>query len=99
MVFAKNKIPPADVETSELLKKMLAKDDTRLVERDVLGGIHFNGNFKNAKDLRSALDALSEGEYRDLAVRERDLILGIFENVFRHKAFTGRSGAFFSYEA
>lgn len=77
---------------------MLAKDDTRLVERDVLGGIHFNGNFKNAKDLRSALDALSEGEYRDLAVRERDLILGIFENVFRHKAFTGRSGAFFSYE-
>lgn len=94
----KNTLSPADAQTSELLKKMLADGDSRLVERDVLGGIHFNGNFKNAKDLGAALDALSEGEYRDLAVRERDLILGIFENVFHHKAFTGRSGAFFSYE-
>jgi hypothetical protein len=94
----KNTIPDADAASSELLNKMLAKGDARLVERDVLGGLHFNGNFKNAKDLGAAMDALSEGEYRDLAAKERDLILGIFENVFHHKAFTGRSGTFFSYE-
>ncbi|MGB6035621.1 MAG: hypothetical protein WBG42_05090 [Cryomorphaceae bacterium] len=33
-----------------------------------------------------------------MAKAEEKLILGIFEEVFNHKAFTGRSGTFFGYE-
>lgn len=94
----KNTIPADAAQASQLLQRMIAEGNTQLVERDVLGGLHFNGNFKNAKDLGYALDALAQSGYRELAAKERELILGIFEKVFHHKAFTGRSGTFFSYE-
>jgi hypothetical protein len=94
----KNTIPEAAARSSKLLQQMAADGDKRIVERDVLGEFHFNGNFKNAKDLESALDALADGQYRDLAAQERALLLDIFEQIFNHKAFTGRSGTFFAYE-
>ena len=94
----KNTIPAPDVLSSELLRTLVAAGNTQFVEQDVQGRFHFNGNFRNAKDLGTALDALSDSGYKDLVARERELVLGIFENMFRHKAFTGRSGTFFAYE-
>ncbi|MEQ1747644.1 MAG: hypothetical protein ABMA02_19605, partial [Saprospiraceae bacterium] len=94
----KNTIPAADARASVLLQKLIADGNTQIVERDVSGGVHFNGNFKNAKDLDTALDALSDNGYNDLVAREQELVQGIFENMFSHKAFTGRSGTFFAYE-
>ncbi|MDV7393551.1 hypothetical protein RZS08_19405, partial [Arthrospira platensis SPKY1] len=94
----KNTIPEAAARSSKLLQQMAADGDKRIIERDVLGEFHFNGNFKNAKDLESALDALADSQYRDLATQERALLLDIFEQIFNHKAFTGRSGTFFAYE-
>jgi hypothetical protein len=64
----------------------------------VKGQYHFNGNFKNASDLARALDALSKGGYHKEAAAEKGLVLEIFEKVFNHKAFTGRSGTFYGYE-
>ena len=60
--------------------------------------IHFNGNFKNANDLKAALEELSESSYTELINQETPKILQIFEDVFNHKAFTGRSGTFYGYE-
>ncbi|GAP42007.1 hypothetical protein TBC1_11135 [Lentimicrobium saccharophilum] len=94
----KNNIPPLRARESALIKRLIADGNTEIVERDVLGGLHFNGNFKNAADVNAALNRLSEGVYRELAERERKLVLDIFEEVFNHKAFTGRSGTFYSYE-
>lgn len=94
----KNTIPPAAAQSSALIQKMLAKGHTQIVEPDIKGGLHFNGNFKNAKDLARALDRLAKGEYQELAAEERELLLAIFEQVFNHKSFTGRSGTFFAYE-
>ncbi|GAB4418707.1 MAG: hypothetical protein OHK0039_30420 [Bacteroidia bacterium] len=96
--LARNSVPAAGVETSALLQQMVAQGDKTLIERDIAGGYHFNGNFKNAGDLDAALRALAGTAYADLAVRERALILGLFEQVFHHKAFTGRSGTFYGYE-
>ena len=62
------------------------------------GGWLFNGSFKNANDLKTALVELSESSYADLIRQETPKILLIFENVFNHKAFTGRSGTFYGYE-
>jgi len=94
----KNTIPAPDAQASVLLQKLVADGNTQIVERDVLGGVHFNGNFKNAQDLNVALTNLMDRGYQDLVTQDRELVLGIFEQIFNHKAFTGRSGTFFSYE-
>lgn len=94
----KNNIPLPEAQSSELIRRLLSSGNTSIVEKDSKGGIHFNGNFRNARDLENALNALAVGEYQDLIEKEKNLILEIFEKVFNHKAFTGRSGTFFAYE-
>jgi hypothetical protein len=94
----KNNIPKELVERSELLKTLIADGNQKILNKDIEGGFHFNGNFKNARDLKQALNNLSSAPYKELAEKEKDLILEIFEEVFDHKAFTGRSGTFFGYE-
>ncbi|MAT55256.1 MAG: hypothetical protein CMN32_12305 [Saprospirales bacterium] len=96
--FEKNRIPEKSVQKSALLTKMVQDGHPGIVEKDIDGIYHFNGNFKNADDLRTALDALADTEYAALAEMDRQLVLDIFEEVFNHKAFTGRSGTFFGYE-
>jgi hypothetical protein len=54
--------------------------------------------FKNAADLNVALQALEDTRYSALAITEKQQILDVFETVFNHKAFTGRSGTFYGYE-
>ena len=94
----RNNIPQASFEKSELLKTLVKDDNKKIVEKDVRGGYHFNGNFKNAGDLAAGLDALAETNYTELIAQDKKLVLQIFEEIFNHKAFTGRSGTFFGYE-
>lgn len=94
----KNNIQEVDVQSSELIKRLVADGNTDIVEQDILGGLHFNGNFQNAADLEKALHIMAGGPYNILVEKERTLLLDIFEKVFNHKAFTGRSGTFFAYE-
>lgn len=94
----KNNIPPQAVATSKLLQQMVKDEDKTILERDMSGGYHFNGNFKNAHDLDTAIKTLGNTAYGQLAEQERLQILGIFEQVFHHKSFTGRSGTFYGYE-
>lgn len=94
----KNTITSAQVERSELLQQLVAKGEGRIITKDVRGEYHFNGNFKNAGDLKKALAKLTGNDFESLAKKEEQLVLQIFEEVFNHKAFTGRSGTFFGYE-
>ncbi len=94
----KNTIPEAAVADSKLLQQLVSDGNVKILEQDIKGAYHFNGNFKNAKDLRRALEALSQTEYAPLVANEKKKVLQIFEQVFHHKAFTGRSGTFFGYE-
>lgn len=93
----KNTIPKEEISKSELLKKLEADGNHRIITKDVNGEYHFNGNFRNARDLKKGLSDLSD-KYKSLVEKEEKLILQIFENVFDHKSFTGRSGTFFGYE-
>ena len=52
----------------------------------------------NARDLRRILDQFVGTCYARLVKREAPLVLGIFERLFDHESFTGRSGTFFGYE-
>ena len=94
----RNKINKAAVSQSSLLKKLLADGNVQIIEEDVNGELHFNGNFKNANDLKKGLETLSESSYKSLIENETQQILEIFEDVFNHKSFTGRSGTFYGYE-
>jgi hypothetical protein len=94
----RNNIPANLVLSSTLLLKLLNDGNTQIVEKDVNDEFHFNGNFKNAEDLAHQLDQLSQEKYGDLLKTDRQKILDIFEEVFNHKAFTGRSGTFYGYE-
>jgi len=77
----------------------LLNDGNRiLVDQDIKGTYHFNGNFKNAADLGKAIDTLQDSKYSDYADSEKRMLLEVFEKVFNHKAFTGRSGTFYGYE-
>jgi hypothetical protein len=94
----KNTIPKAAVEQSKLLQKLVNDNNLQIINRDMDGNFHFNGNFKNANDLKAALDSLASTAYQPLVETETATVLAIFEGVFNHKAFTGRSGTFFAYE-
>jgi hypothetical protein len=96
--LSKNNLPEAAVEGSPLLRAMIAAEDARIATRDVEGLVHFNAAFRNAGDLRAALDGLMDSPYRDLVQAERETLLAAYEKVFDHQAFTGRSGAFYKYE-
>ncbi|MEM6642264.1 MAG: hypothetical protein AAF616_04720 [Bacteroidota bacterium] len=94
----KNKLSLGQINRSALLQKLEKAGDKSIVIKDLHGTFNFNGNFRNAKDLSAALKKLPSALYADLVQKEHDLILGIFEEVFNHKAFTGRSGTFYGYE-
>jgi hypothetical protein len=93
----KNIIPVREVQRSALLKTLLEKSDRQIVVKDVKGACHFHAGFRNAGLLKEALDALPEA-YGPLVEKERDLVLEIYEKVFDHQSFTGRSGTFYGYE-
>ena len=95
----KNNIPSEKVAQSDLLKQLVKDGNTHIIEKDVLGGYHFNSNFNNARSLKDALNDLSKNiSYQSLIKKDTELLLDIFEEIFDHKSFTGRSGTFFGYE-
>ena len=94
----RNTISEDAVLSSKLFQEMLKDNVVQIIERDVNGAYHFNGNFKNANDVTEALEKLSGTKYNDLLASDTPKILQAFEDVFNHKAFTGRSGTFYGYE-
>nr|MDJ0750589.1 hypothetical protein [Woeseiaceae bacterium] len=95
--LARNQVNEQTALSIPLLKTMLDADDDRLVLRDADGRIRFNADFANAADVRAMLDELA-GEFSSGATDARAAILELYESVFDHKAFTGRSGTMFGFE-
>ena len=94
----RNTIPENTVVSSELLQELVHDNNLDVIEKDVYGEYHFNGNFKNANDLSKALNGLKDSKYKALIAKDSNKVLQVFEDVFNHKAFTGRSGTFYGYE-
>jgi hypothetical protein len=95
----KNLIKQEMVDGSKLIVELIKNKDQSLITRDENGDYHFNGMFRNARDVKAALEALRKAEsYRSMVDSETETILDLFEKIFNHKAFTGRSGTFFAYE-
>ncbi|MBT8107114.1 MAG: hypothetical protein KJP17_02695 [Gammaproteobacteria bacterium] len=93
----RNRVPEERAMSIPLLHDMLHAGDTRIVLRDADGDVRFNADFRNAGDVRAMLDEMSAERGEAVAAARRD-ILDLYESVFDHKAFTGRSGTMFGYE-
>jgi hypothetical protein len=95
----KNQLSPDQVQDSALIAALVERGDRTLIVRDENGTCHFDGSFRNARDVERTLVALGQSEhYAALVEAETDQILTLFEEVFNHSSFTGRSGTFFAYE-
>jgi len=94
----KNNISSDQVKASALLQQLVDHGNTQIITKDSQGHYHFNGTFNNAESLKEALSKLPEHVYGSLVEKDTALILETFEDIFDHKAFTGRSGTFFGYE-
>jgi hypothetical protein len=95
----KNRIPLETARQIPLLAKMLDAGDRRLVSPLSGSEITFNGDFNNVNDVRKAVDAIrSDAALKDLADSDGEQVMELFEEIFNHHAFTGRSGTFFAYE-
>ncbi len=87
------------VSNFALVTELVAANDKTLFVRDEKGNYHFSGHIRNAKDMSRSLEALkSQPRYAELVQAEAKKIEALFEDVFRHAEFTGRSGTFFAYE-
>ncbi len=93
----KNRIPAGAVEKLALLQRMIAARDDRIVSRDADECYRFNADFTNVGDLDAQLDALP-CLYGDDVEAARGPLRALFESVFRHREFTGRSGSMFGFE-
>ena len=94
----KNILPADKVEQTELLKTLVADGNTDLIEQDCEGNYHFNGAFNNANSVKAALKHLGNNGYAQLVEKDAKKVTDIFESVFSHRAFTGRSGGMYAYE-
>jgi hypothetical protein len=91
----KNNIPSDLVQNSKLLTQLISENNTDIIYKDIDGVFHFNSNFRNAADLKSALDLL-QSQYN--LEQDKESVLQVFEKVFDHQSFTGRSGTFYGFE-
>jgi len=97
--LAKNALAEERLADAPLLVDLLAAGDRSLVDRDAEGVIRFQGDFQNAHDLDEALEKLAHHElWSDAVERDRLTVLALFEEVFNHKSYTGRSGVMYGYE-
>jgi hypothetical protein len=95
----KNRIPEEKVRSLKLVKALLDADDASLMSKDSLGFYHFNGGIHSIKDVERILGELSARDgYAHLIAQETEDIKSLFEEIFHHSKFTGRSGTFFAYE-
>ena len=85
---------PAEALSLPIVQRLLANHATDILTQDCQGGVHFSADFNNADFLlraiqRSALQITEE---------ETQQLLDLYEQLFNHHAFTGRSGTFYKYE-
>ena len=85
---------PEEALSLPIVQRLLAHHATDILTQDCIGKVHFSANFNNADFLLRAIQKSSE----DITPEETEQLLSLYEQLFNHHAFTGRSGTFYKYE-
>jgi len=93
----KNRVPEAAALAIPVLRTMLDKGDRRVIERDPEGCLRFAASLTNGRELTERLAGYAR-ELPQLDEAAITQILALYEKVFEHHRFTGRSGTMFGFE-
>ena len=85
---------PKEALSLPIVQRLLANKATDILTQDCQGGVHFSADFNNADFLLRAIQRSSE----EITTDETEQLLNLYEQLFNHHAFTGRSGTFYKYE-
>ena len=97
--LGRNSVPEDGADAIGLVRDLLAAGDASLLLRDADGALRFQADVRQAADATARLDALAaDPRWSAAAARDRDAVLELFEETFRHRSYTGRSGVMFGYE-
>jgi len=95
----RNIIPHELAAKSQLFTMLLKNKHDGFVLQDIAGNIRFHHTIQQSSDVENRLKLLStDADYSRLAMMDADLVRDIYEVVFAHKQFTGRSGIMYKYE-
>jgi hypothetical protein len=95
----KNIVTKEDLGRSTLLSRMVMSGDTRIVVCDAQARVRFRADLCNGDRCRATLASVrASGSYPELDDSEVERVLEIYESVFHHRTFVGRSGTMFAYE-
>ena len=95
----KNRMTSDQVSDLALVLKLVEDENKTLFVKDEDDYYHFSSHIRNLKDVTRLLDALKEQpQYAELVKTDAVKIESLFEDIFQHAEFTGRSGTFFAYE-
>lgn len=90
----KNQVSAVLVHDDALLSQLVKQKNIQIIEQDCNGIYRFNSQFSNQDDLIKALQNLPMAVTPD----QQQQVLAIYEQVFNHNAFTGRSNGMFGFE-
>ncbi|WP_279244149.1 hypothetical protein [Candidatus Litorirhabdus singularis] len=93
----KNRIPAEQLESLSTVQDMLKNTDTTLVVQDARGDFRFNARITNVGQLDQALQS-AQAHYPTLGSTAANALRELYESVFGHQSFTGRSGGMFGFE-
>lgn len=97
--LAKNRISQEQVRAVKTLHEMTEGGDARILVPDPEGAYRFHPTLSNGYALSDLLDKLATEPARaDAMAHDRSKIEELYESVFHHRSFTGRSGSVFGYE-
>ncbi len=88
----RNHLPTEVLDEKPALRRPVESEGRPILRRDVDGGLHFRADPHHAQALERALAPT------DLDVAERATVHEVYEQLFHHHAFTGRSGGMHGYE-
>lgn len=94
----KNIILEKQIEKIPFLVQLLKNGDTSIINKDKKGQFHFNADFKNVGFLAVALTRLKTDSIIEINEKEQLEVEQLYEKIFDHQSFTGRSGTFYKYE-
>ncbi|MCA9759067.1 MAG: hypothetical protein KDA27_24960 [Candidatus Eisenbacteria bacterium] len=95
----RNVVPEQDADTIPLLTGLLEAGDELLVLRDAEGVVRFHADLSRLVDVEVRLDELArKAQWTDAVTRDRGAVRDLFDRVFGHSSYTGRSGAMYGFE-
>ncbi len=95
----KNILPSKYADISNLIKLLIEDGDITFISKDMHGNIRLNESIVDIHSFLKSLENIKQNpKYSQLVTEEFDSLCDIYDEIFKHKEFTGRSGRMYKYE-